>query len=200
MLTQHLLVETLRRRAPFIKVSTLRTKILVADNLSNADSVERQRRRKVVLQDIMSIKPSQKFCDDGSDITNSMWRTWKARHQFTSATWDFMYLLLSVEYFKKWLRNKRWHKHAKDLEKQFLEVLHMFTEFMKLKYQHLHAARGLKMRGLDFNAKALVTNSYHQLLITDFSLTQSGSAGCPRHLKIDSDRESERHRSVPRFL
>ena len=74
VLAQHLLGETPGRRALYPKVSTLRTKILVPDNLASADWVERRKRKKVVLQDIMAIKPSLKFLDSGGDVIDSAWK------------------------------------------------------------------------------------------------------------------------------
>ena len=161
VLAQHLLGETPGRLSLHPKVSISRTKILVPDYHASADWVERRKRKKVVLQDIMAIKPSLKFLDSGGDVIDSEWKAWKARHRFTSATWDFLLTHPSADYFKKRLRNDAWSKRAKDLEKQFPEVLHMFMRFMKLKYRLPEPAGGVKMRGLDFDAKALVTSTHY---------------------------------------
>ncbi len=93
----------------------------------------------------MDFKPSLMFIDNGGDVIDTTWRAWKVRHRFTSASWDFLLLHPSTEYFKKRLRNDAWWKWAKDLEKQFPEVLYMFKRFMKLKYQLPELAGGVQV-------------------------------------------------------
>lgn len=155
---QHLLGETPGRKSPYPKVSVSRTKILVPDNLAHGDWVERRKRKKVVLQDLMDFKPSLKFFDNGGNVIDAAWRSWKARHCFTSASWDFLLTHPSAEYFKRRLRNDAWRKRAKDLQKQFPEVFHMFSRFMMLKYQLPEPPGQVQVRGIDFTAKALVTS------------------------------------------
>ena len=102
----HLLGDTPKQTAVYPKVSVRKTKFQVADNMSSADSVERRKRKKVEFQDIMASKPSVKFVDNGGDVIDSAWRAWKARHWFTSATWDFLITHPSAEYYRKRLRNE----------------------------------------------------------------------------------------------
>ncbi len=82
----------------------------------------------------------------------------------------FLILYPKVDYFKRYLRNDTWLKRAKDLEKQFPEVLHMFTRFMKLKYQLLTPIGGVQVRGIDMSTKALVTSMDYQYHRRDVNL------------------------------
>lgn len=161
VLPMHLLGETPGRTAVYPKVSIGRTRYLVPDNMSSADWVERRKRKKIVLQDIMAIKPSLKLVDVGGDVIDSTWRAWKARHKFTSASWDFLITHPSAEYYKKRLRNEAKGKNTVELEQQHPEVLHMYRRFMTLKYRLPVPVGDVQVRGLDFKLKALVTSSHY---------------------------------------
>lgn len=159
---RHLLGETPGRRALYPKVSVSRTKILVPDNIASGDWVERRKRKKVVLQDLLAFKPSLELIDAGGNVMKDAWKAWKSRHKFTSASWDFLITHIKAEYFKKRLRNDACTKRSKDLEKDLPEVFYMFTRFMKLKYQLPMPSGGVQMRGIDISAKAMVTSTqYH---------------------------------------
>ena len=72
--------------------------------------------------------------------------------------WDFLLTHPKADYFKRRLRNDAWLKRAKDLDKQFPEILFMFTKFMKLKYRLPDPAGGVQIRGIDASARALVSS------------------------------------------
>jgi hypothetical protein len=112
---QHLLGDTPNRQVSFPKVSVGKSRILVPDNMAHRDWVERRKRKKIVLQDLMAIKPSLKFINAAGDVDNSLWKSWKERHRFSSASWDFLITHPSQEYFKRRLRNDAWLKRASDL-------------------------------------------------------------------------------------
>ena len=107
----------------------------------------------------MAINPTLKFFDSAGDVVEKTWKSWKARHMFTSASWDFLLMHPKAKYFKRRLCNDAWLKRAKDLEKQFPEILFIFTKFMKLKYRLPEPAGGVEIRGIYVNARALVTTS-----------------------------------------
>ena len=112
----------------------------------------------------MAINPSLKFFDSASDVLEKTWKSWKVRHRFTSASWDFLLTHSKAEYFKRRLRNDAWLKRAKDLKKQFPEILFMFMKFMKLKYRLSELGGGVEIRGVDVSARAFVmtsTSRYH---------------------------------------
>lgn len=158
---QHLLGTTPGRKIAYPKISASKAKIHVPDNMLYSDWVERRKRKKIVLQEIEAIKLQLKLVDSGGNVIKKTWKAWKARHRFTSATWDFLLQHPSDHYFAKRLKNEAWRKRAKDLEAKFPEVLHMFTRFMALKYRLPNRVGGVQVRGVDFAAKALVVSSHY---------------------------------------
>lgn len=90
--------------------------------------MDRRKRKKIVLQDLMAIKPALNFFDDVGDVIHKTWKSWKEKHRFSSSSWDFLLTYPKAEYFRRRLRNDAWLKRAKDLEKQFPEVLFMFLK------------------------------------------------------------------------
>lgn len=169
-LALHLLGETPKRKALHPKLSVPRTRILVADNMTAGDWMERRKRKKVILQDLASIKPALKFTDTGGDVIDATWRSWKARHRFTSATWDFLLSYPKNEYFKRRLTYEASGKRAKDLGKTYPEVFYMFTHFMKMKYKLPRLVGGVQVRGVDIIANALVTSNNFQYQNRDIHL------------------------------
>ena len=136
----------------------------------------------------MAINPTLKFFDSAGDVLEKTWKSWKARHRFTSTSWDFLLTHPKAEYFKRRLRNDAWLKRAKDLEKQFPVILFMFTKFMKLKYRLPKLAGGVEIRGIDVSARALVmtsTSRYHRrevnLAVLDLPRDPKGERGQQHH-------------------
>ena len=80
---QHLLGLTPRRQVPYPKVSMSSTKILVPDNMTHREWIERRKRKKVVLQDLMAIKPMLQLIDKDGNVDDRKWRFWKERHRFS---------------------------------------------------------------------------------------------------------------------
>jgi hypothetical protein len=121
-----------------------------------------------------------KFLDNSGDVFPEKWRPWKKRHQWTSATWDFLLSHPSKDYFVKRLRNKGWHKRPKDLTLAFLEVLHLYTRFMTLKYRLPDLVGGVQMRGVDWSVKALVINSNYSYTSRPVNLAMLDACVIPR--------------------
>jgi hypothetical protein len=134
----------------------------MADNIPRQDWVERRKKKKIILQDLMAVKPSLVFHDVNENVIDATWRSWKARHRFTSATWDMLITLPKPGYFVKRLRNDAFTRRAKDLEKLHPEALYMFTRFMKLKYQPSDPVGEVQVRGLDIAQKVFVTSSQYK--------------------------------------
>ena len=176
----HMLGETPKQKALHPKVSVLRTKILVVDNHSSANWVERRKRKKVVLQDFIALKPSLDLIDAVGNVVDDSWKAWKARHMFSSVSWDFLLSYPKAEYFKMRLQNEAWTRQAKDLEKQLPEVLYIFNRFMKLKYQLPKLAGGVQIRGVDPDAKALVRSKLYQYVEREVNLAMIDIWEVPR--------------------
>jgi hypothetical protein len=176
----HLLGETPNRKVAYPKLSVGRPKLLIVDNMTSSDWVDRHKRKKVILQDLMDIKPSLVFFDKSGDVIGETWRDWKIRHRFTSGTWDFLISYPKPEYYRRRLQNDAWTKRAKDLADKFPEVLHMFTRFMKMKYQLQEPSGGVQVRGIDVVAKALVTSTSYQYLSREVNLALLDAREVPR--------------------
>ena len=125
------------------------TRYLAPSNHSHADWVERRKRKKVILQDFMALNPDLHFTDEGRDIIDNVWRQWKLRHRFTTASWDFLLSAPKADYFRQRLQNEAWSKHITDMQAQFPEVHSMLTQFLKLKYRTFKPWGGVQVRGVD---------------------------------------------------
>ena len=115
VLAQHLIGATPGRSLLYPKVSVVRTRYLAPSNHSHADWVERRKRKKVILQDFMAFNPDLHFIDEGGDVIDDVWRQWKLRHRFTTASWDFLLSAPKADYFRRRLQNEAWSKHITDM-------------------------------------------------------------------------------------
>ena len=115
VLAEHLIGATPGRTIVYSKVSVACMRYLAPSNHSHADWVERRKRKKVILQDFMALNPDLHFTDEGGDVIDDVWRQWKQRHRFTTASWDFLLLAPKVDYFRRRLQNEAWSKHITDM-------------------------------------------------------------------------------------
>ena len=126
-----------------------RTRFLAPSNYSHADWVERRKRKKVIVQDFMALNQDLHFTDEGGDIIDDVWRQWKQRHRFTTASWDFLLSAPKADYFQRQLQNEAWSKRITDMQAQFPEVHSMLTQFLKLKYRTFRPRGVVQVRGVD---------------------------------------------------
>ena len=126
-----------------------RTRYLAPSNHSHADWVERRKRKKVILQDFMALNPDLHFTEEGGDVIDDVWRQWKQRHRFTTASWNFLLSAPKVDYFRRGLQNEAWSKRITDMQAQIPEVHSMLTQFLKLKYRTFRPRDGVQVRGVD---------------------------------------------------
>ena len=110
---------------------------------------DRRKRKKVILQDFMALNPDLHFTNKGGDVIDDVWRLWKQRHRFTTASWDFLLSAPKAGYFRRRLQNEAWSKHITDMQAQFPEVHSMLTQFLKLKYRTFKPWGGVQVRGVD---------------------------------------------------
>ena len=143
VLAEHLIGATPGRTIVYPKVSVARTRYLAPSNHSHADWVERRKRKKVILQDFMAFNPDLHFTDKGGDVLDDVWRQWKQRHRFTTASWDFLLSAPKADYFRRRLQNEAWSKRIMDMQAQFLEVHSMLTQFLRLKYRTFRPRGGV---------------------------------------------------------
>ena len=125
--------------------------------MSAADWVERQKKKKVIIEEMMEIKTALQFRDNSNDIDDEVWRSWKRRHHFSSFTWDLLLSHPRQKYFTVWLTNDARLKRKKDIVEKFADEVTFLQRFMKLKYSIPLLSRGASFRGLD--TKLLVVTS-----------------------------------------
>ena len=144
----HLLGRTPNRSRVYPKVSFHKMKILCKDNQSAADWVEHMKRKKVIIEEFIDIKPSFKFKDKDGEVINEEWRNWKRIHLFTSTSWDFLLTAISNKYFWKWLTNEAKLCCATFyVDKNFLEVLPLLKTFLRMKNQIDYIGGEVSIRG-----------------------------------------------------
>ena len=97
----------------------------------------------------MALNPDLRFIDEGGDVIDDVWRQWKQRHRFTTASWDFLLSFPKVDYFRRRLQNEAWSKRITDMHAQFPEVHSMLAQFLKLKYRTFRPWGGVQVRGVD---------------------------------------------------
>ena len=149
VLAQHLIGATPTWTILYPKVFVVRTRYLAPNNHAHADWVERRKRKKVILQDFMALNPDLHFTDEGGDVIDDVWRQWKQRHRFMTASWDFLLSAPKADYFRRRLQNEAWSKRITDMQAQFPEVHSMLTQFLKLKYRTFRPQGGVQVRGVD---------------------------------------------------
>ena len=95
---------------PYSKVSVHKLKSIVVSNYCGADWVERRKRKKVIVEEFMNIKPSLKFLKIDGSINQILSRKWKSKHRFTTTSYDFLLTPPKADYFKKRLTNEACNK------------------------------------------------------------------------------------------
>lgn len=74
---------------------------MIVDNSCGAHWVERMKRKKVIIEEMMAIKPSLDFQTFDVNINHETWRLYKKDHGFMTTTWDFLLTTQKVDYFTK---------------------------------------------------------------------------------------------------
>ena len=146
---QHLNGTTPGQTLLYPKVSVARTRYLALSNYSHVNWVERRKRKKVILQDFMALNPDLHFTNEGGDVIDNVWRQWKQRHRFKTASWDFLLSAPKADYFRRRLPNEAWSKRIMYMQAQFPEMHSMLTQFLKLKYRTFRPRGGVQVRRVD---------------------------------------------------
>lgn len=154
----HLLGQTVNRDRIYPKVSFHKTRVLCEDNHCAADWVERRKRKKVVLDELMTINSLLKFKNENGDVIDRKWRDWKRAHLFTSASWDFLIAATPNEFFKKRLTNEAKNKRAVDFTEKYPTICPMLERFLKLKNRINHPRGGVCIRGHSIEPMSFTKN------------------------------------------
>ena len=108
---QHLLGRTPNRTLPYPKVSVVKSKKPILDNYCSSEWVERRKRKKVILEELVNADKSLKFMKDDGSIDREKWRDWKKTSRFSSGTWDFLLATPSSDFLQD-VPDKRGHEQA----------------------------------------------------------------------------------------
>ena len=95
--------------------------------------VERRKRKRVILEDLVELQPDLKFMAPDGAVDGDVWRQWKRDHRVSSATYNILLHLPRNQYFSKQLTNEGKLKRASEFQEKFLEVLLFLPNFLRLK-------------------------------------------------------------------
>ena len=78
---QHLLGRTPGRQSSYPKVTVHKPALLHASHHTGHEWVERRKRKRVVLEELMELQPDLKFIKSDGSVDGEEWRKWKADHR-----------------------------------------------------------------------------------------------------------------------
>ena len=146
---QHLLGRTPNRTLAYPKVSVGKTKSYVVGHYSGYDWVERRKRKKIILEELMNIDSSLSFFTPDGAVDKAKWKAWKKTYRFSTATFDFLLSAPSGDFFKKRLTNEATHKRLSDMTEKFNDLNDMFKTFISHKYRLQEPSGRIQLRGHD---------------------------------------------------
>ena len=129
---EHLLGRTLGRRSAYPKVTVHKTTLVHASHHTGHEWVERRKRKRIVLEELVELQPDLKFIKLDGSGDGDEWRKWKLDHRVSSATYNMLYLP-GNQYFSKRLTNEQKLKRASEFQEKFLDGLSFFRNFLRVK-------------------------------------------------------------------
>ena len=58
------------------------------------DWVERHKKKRVILEELVELKPDLRFMNNNGSVDNEVWRAWKRDHKVSSGTYNMLFYLL----------------------------------------------------------------------------------------------------------
>lgn len=156
---QHLLGRTPNRTLPYPKVSVMKTRSYVVGHYSGTDWVERRKRKKIILEELMNINKTLNFFKPDGSVDKANWKSWKKTYRFSTATFDFLLSTPSGDFFKRRLTNEAMNKRLSDMTDKFQELNDMFKSFMSHKCRLQEHAGRIQLRAHDGPSMAFIMNS-----------------------------------------
>ena len=111
---QHLLGRTPGRVSVYPKVIVHTTALVHASHYKGHEWVERRKRKRVVLEELVELQLNLKFIKADGSINGDEWRKWKLDHRLSSGTYNNLLYLLGSQYFSKRLTNEGKLKRANE--------------------------------------------------------------------------------------
>lgn len=159
-LVLHLLNRTPHRELPYPKVSLRQPSGVHSGLHVCSEWVERRKKKRVIMEEIMSIDPSLSFFTNDGEKDVEAWRKWKTNRKFSSATWNILFGKLQKEFFTTRLTNKGIFKRAKDLTKEFPQVLSFFQTFFHHKNNVSERVGPVQLRDMDMTTFSIDPKSW----------------------------------------
>ena len=111
---QHLLGRTLGQVSAYPKVTVHKTNQGHASHHTGHEWVERQKRKRVILEELVELQLDLKFMAPDGAVDGDVWRQWKRNHKVSNATYNILLHLPRNQYFAKRLTNEGKLKRASE--------------------------------------------------------------------------------------
>ena len=168
---QHLLGCTPGRQSSYPKVTVHKPALLHASHHTGHEWVERRKRKRKVLEELMELQPDLKFIKSDGSVDGEEWRKWKADHRVSSGTYNMMLYLSGNQYFSKTLTNEGKLKHASEFQEKFPDALTIFRNFLKLKSNQRAQSGHIRLRAQESVFLSLLREwAYNDKKVAGFSM------------------------------
>ena len=166
---QHLLGRTPGRRSAYSKVTVHKTTLVHAFHHSGHEWVERTKRKRIVLEELVELQPDLKFIKSDGSVDGDEWRKWKLDHRVSNATYNILLYLLGNQYFSKRLTNEGKLKRASEFQEKFLDALSFFHNFLRVKSNLRPYTGHIRLRAQDSMSLSLLREwSYDEEVVPSF--------------------------------
>ena len=204
---QHLLGRTPGRRVAYPKVTVHKTNNVHASHHIGHEWVERRKRKRVILEELVELQPDLKFTTPDGAVDGDVWRQWKRDHRVSSATYNILLHLPGNQYFAKRLTNKGKLKRVSEFQEKFPDVLLFLRNFLRLKSNLAPSAGFIQLRAQDCVSLALSRDwNYNDqpqlgLAVMDLRMAPTNSDGddSPRDPAFFSYIQRMQRMSMPNF-
>ena len=110
-----------------------KTNLVHAFHHTRHEWVERRKRKRVILQELVELQPDLKFMAIDEAVDGDVWRQWKRNHRVSSATYNILLHLPGNQYFAKRLTNEGKLKCEREFQEKFPDMLLFLRNFLRLK-------------------------------------------------------------------
>jgi hypothetical protein len=147
---QHLLGRTPNRDWLDPKVTMHKTSKVHCSHYSAAKWIDRRKKKMIDLQELNNIDHSLEVVTAEGTVDNEKGRAWKHSHNVSSAAWNILLSIILAPYFAKRLTNKGKLKRASEFQEKFPMVLHVLSNFLRLKKNFKVAGGSGKFRTINY--------------------------------------------------
>ena len=152
---QHLLGRTPGQVCPYPKVTVHKTNNVHASHHTGHEWVERRKRKRVILEELVELQPDLKFFAPDGAVNGDVWRQWKRDYRVSTATYNILLHLPGSQYFAKRLTNEGKLKHTSEFQEKFPDMLLFLRNFLRLKSNLAPSTGHIRLRAQDHVSLAL---------------------------------------------